>query len=101
MSCTLADETRPQVTRYVANTTFTQAVLFFTDGSRLQFEHSSRQNRWARASEDRTLADKVCKALRQFRLNAKHLQLFFDDDSNAEFFVSAQQEGGTENDRLN
>jgi hypothetical protein len=24
--------------------------------------------------------------LRQFRLNAKHLQLFFDDGSDAEFF---------------
>jgi len=68
------------------NPTFNRGVLDFTDGSYLQFEHTSRSNRWARASADATIADELCRSIRQFRLNAKHLQLFFEDGSNAEFF---------------
>jgi hypothetical protein len=83
----LADFAKTETTRYVVNTGFTEAVLYFKDGSYLQFEHSSRSNRWARASGDATMADKICRSLHQFRLNAKHLQLFFDDGSNAEFFT--------------
>ncbi|HEY2380742.1 MAG TPA: hypothetical protein VGK48_06110 [Terriglobia bacterium] len=74
-----------QVTQYIANTEFTQATLHFIDGSELRFEHASRSNRWARASAPGTIADEICKVLRQFRLNAKHLQLFFDDGTNVEF----------------
>src|SRR5215470_2904915 len=83
----LADLAKTQTTRYVVNPTFTQAVLYFKDGSHLQFEHSSRSNRWARASEEASMADEICRSIHQFRLNAKHLQLFFEDGSNAEFFV--------------
>ncbi len=83
----LADLAKTETTRYVVNAAFTQAVLHFKDGSYLQFEHSSRGNRWARASGDDTMADKVCRSLQQFRLNAKHLQLFFEDGSDAEFFA--------------
>jgi hypothetical protein len=82
----LADIARTEAERYVVNGTFTQAALYFKDGSHLQFEHSSRSNRWARASSDNTIADRTCRSLRQFRLNAKHLQLFFEDGSDAEFF---------------
>ena len=60
---------------------------FGWNGSYLQFEHSSRSNRWARASAGETIADRVCRELSQFRLNGKHLQLFFQDGSDAEFFV--------------
>jgi hypothetical protein len=81
----LAEYVKRQATQYLANTAFTQATLNFLDGSELKFEHSSRDNRWARASAPGTAADKVCQSLRQFRLNAKHLQLFFDDGSDAEF----------------
>jgi hypothetical protein len=84
----LADVAKTEATRYVANETFTQAVLHFKDGSHLQFEHSSRTNRWARASAADTMADKFCGSLYQFRLNAKHLQLFFEDGSDAEFFAA-------------
>ena len=77
--------TKEHSTRYVANAAFTQAAVFFKDGSHLTFEHTSRANRWARPSADGTMADAVCKAITQFRLNAKHLQIFFDDGSNAEF----------------
>ncbi len=86
-SMVLADLARSEVARYVANAAFTNAVLYFKDGSSLQFEHSSRSNRSARASEDNTTAEKICRSLRQFRLNAKHLQLFFEDGSDAEFFA--------------
>ena len=80
-----ADFTRQHATRYVANAEFTQAAVFFDDGSHLTFEHSSRANRWARPSADGTTADEICKAMVQFRLKAQHLQLFFEDVSNAEF----------------
>jgi hypothetical protein len=73
------------VVRYSVNAAFNRATLDFTDGSHLQFEHTSRTNRWARASAEATIADEVCRAIYQFRLNAKHLQLFFEDGTNAEF----------------
>jgi len=81
----ISDFTKDHATRYIANDLFTQAAVYFDDGSHLTFEHSSRSNRWARPSSDGTTADAVCKAITQFRLNAKHLQLFFEDGSNAEF----------------
>ena len=83
----LAEFARSQVTQYYVNSAFNQAVLHFRDGSTLQFEHTSRENRWARASADATMADQACKSLYQFRLNAKHLQLFFQDGSDVEFFA--------------
>ena len=73
-----------QVVRYQANKEFTQAFLFFPDGSHLQFEHSVG-NRWAMASSSDSMADTVCNALKLFRLNAKHLQLYFQDESDIEF----------------
>jgi len=84
---TVADLAYHGVTDYVANAEFTEASLFFRDGSFLQFVHKARDERWARPSADDTLAGEICRGLRQFRLNAKHLQLFFEDDSDAEFFV--------------
>jgi hypothetical protein len=74
-----------EVIRYVADRDYKRAALFFRDESFIEFEHSSRDTRWARASADRSMADNVCKSLRIFRLNAKHLQLFFNDGSDAEF----------------
>jgi len=84
----VADVAKTEANRYVVNAAFTEAVLHFKDGSQLHFEHSSRSNRWAKASVAGSTADKICKSLHQFRLNAKHLQLFFDDGSNAEFFAN-------------
>jgi hypothetical protein len=81
-----------QVVRYVVNGKFNQAILFFTDGSYIQFEHTSRENRWAKASGKKSLADNACRSLEQFRLNAVHLQLYFDDGSDVEFFVPAEKE---------
>ena len=84
---TLSDFTRSVATRYVANAEFNEAAVYFNDGSFLQFEHKGRDRRWARPSEDDTAAGRVCRALRQFRLNAKHLQLFFEDGSDIEFLA--------------
>jgi hypothetical protein len=86
----LSDLAQKEVTRYIVNGQFNHAVLLFTDDSRVEFEHSSRSNRWARASADGTAADRVCRTLAQFRLNAKHLQLFFEDGSNIEFFAKVE-----------
>src|SRR5687768_15923053 len=76
-------------TRYVVNEAFNRAVVYFKDGSDLTFEHTSRENRWVKASLAGSIADGICLSLRQFRLNAKHLQLFFEDDSDVEFFANA------------
>jgi hypothetical protein len=84
----LADYAKTHATAYAVNAAFNRATLDFTDGSQLQFEHSSRSNRWAKASAPATIADEVCRSIHQFRLNAKHLQLFFEDGSNAEFFAN-------------
>jgi hypothetical protein len=75
--------------RYLADRDYKRAALFFRDESFIEFEHSSRDTRWARASADGSMADGVCKSLRIFRLNAKHLQLFFNDGSDAEFVKEA------------
>jgi len=83
---TLSDLARSNVVDYIANSEFTEGSLFFRDGSFLQFVHKARDERWARPSADDTLSGQICRGLRQFRLNAKHLQLFFDDGSDAEFF---------------
>jgi hypothetical protein len=82
----LAELAEKDVVRYAVDGDFKRAALFFRDNSFLEFEHSSRENRWARPSDQGTLADKICRSMRQFRLNAKHLQLFFDDGSEVEFF---------------
>ncbi|HRJ42702.1 MAG: hypothetical protein KJZ86_27490 [Caldilineaceae bacterium] len=86
---TTADTAYAQSTRYVANGGFDKAVLFFVDGSYLQVEHSGIDTRWAKASAQPSMADSVCQAMRLFRLNAKHLQLYFTDGSDAEFFVNS------------
>lgn len=83
---TLPELARQSVTDYVVNSEFTEASLFFEDGSFLQFVHKARDQRWAKPSADDTMAGQVCRGLRQFRLNAKHLQLFFEDDD-VEFFA--------------
>jgi hypothetical protein len=80
-----AEHAKRHFVRYSVNAAFNQATVEFSDGSTLQFEHSSRANRWARASAESTIAAEICQAIRQFRLNAKHLQLFFEDGSNVEF----------------
>ena len=84
----LAEYAKRHVIQYTVNAAFNRATLDFNDGSSLRFEHTSRSNRWARASSESTIADEVCRSIYQFRLNAKHLQVFFEDGTNAEFFAT-------------
>lgn len=87
---TSAETAHAQATRYVANADFDKAVLFFADGSHLQFQHTGIDTRWAKASAEPSMADTICQAMRLFRLNAKHLQLYFTDGSDAEFFITTE-----------
>jgi hypothetical protein len=80
-----AELARQQATRYSVNAEFNKAVLYFNDTSSIEFDDTSRQNHRATASSDGTTAYRICKSIGQFRLNAKHLQLFFEDGSSAEF----------------
>ncbi len=82
-----AQNAAEHVVRYVANAEFNQAVLFFQDGSYLQFEHKGRESRWAKASGNPSQADLACRSMSHFRLNALHLQLYFEDGSDVEFTV--------------
>ena len=91
----LSQFTRTNAVEFNTNREFTRAVLTFNDGSHIRFEHSSRQNRWAQASSDGTTSERVCLAISQFRLNAKHLQLFFEDGTDVEFTPSAEDGNGT------
>ncbi len=84
-SFSLAQSAAAHAVRYVANSEFNQAVLFFEDGSYLQFEHKGRESRWAKASAERTQAERACLGMSHFRLNALHLQLYFEDGSDVEF----------------
>ncbi len=84
-----AQSVAAQAVRYVANTQFNQAVLFFKDGSYLQFEHKGRDSRWTKASAGQTQADRTCRSMHYFRLNALHLQLYFEDGSDVEFTMDA------------
>ncbi|NJN83338.1 MAG: hypothetical protein HC802_14345 [Caldilineaceae bacterium] len=83
----LASQVQGQVQLYVVNGRFDQAVLFFHDGSFLQFEHTSVDNRWAKTSAVDSMAGNCFASMRLFRLNAKHLQLYMKDGSDAEFFT--------------
>lgn len=82
-----AQSSAAHAVRYVANSQFNQAVLFFEDGSYVQFEHKGRDSRWAKASAERTQADRTCLAMSHFRLNALHLQLYFEDGSDVAFTI--------------
>jgi hypothetical protein len=68
------------------NENFTEAVMQFHDNSRLCFCHRVGE-RWAKAfgsgqPEDETgLAGKILSAMTMFRLNAKHLDIQFEDGS--------------------
>ena len=68
------------------------AVLHFDDGSYLQFVHTSRSSRWAKASSEEGIAAQCCEALDKFRLNGKHLQLYFEDGSDIDMEIEKNQE---------
>ncbi|MGE3805241.1 MAG: hypothetical protein AB7K24_11265 [Gemmataceae bacterium] len=62
---------------------FGAATVTLTDGSLLEFCHRVSE-RWARVPEgtgDEAAARQILAAIQQFRLNAKHLDIFFQDGS--------------------
>ena len=69
-----------------ANEDFTEAVLRLEDGSRLCFCHRVGE-RWAKAGgaderpEAGGMAEELLAAIALFRLNAKHLDIEFQDSS--------------------
>ena len=69
-----------------ANEGFTEAVMTFNDGTRLCFCHRVGE-RWAKAvgpeqrESNEGLAGELLAAIRMFRLNAKHLDVQFEDGS--------------------
>jgi hypothetical protein len=82
-----AEETlRAQLIAVEADKNFTEAVMRFGDNSRLCFCHRVGE-RWAKAvgPEDREdeagLAGELLRAITIFRLNAKHLDIQFEDGS--------------------
>ena len=83
---TSAEILQSEVLNAVANETFTEAVLSLKDGSRLCFCHRVGE-RWAKAvgpdqhEEATGLAGELLAAVTMFRLNAKHLDIQFDDGS--------------------
>lgn len=68
------------------NSDFTEATLVMTDGSRLQFCHRVGE-RWAKAlgsggrEDANNHAGHVLAGISMFRLNAKHLDVYFSDGS--------------------
>jgi hypothetical protein len=86
MSTSSEEILKMQLLTVEANENFTEAVMLFHDNSRLCFRHRVDE-RWAKAvgsgqPEDETgLAGELLSAMTMFRLNAKHLDIQFDDGS--------------------
>ncbi len=83
---TWAEQLKDAVSSAQVNDDFTEAVLRLGDGSRLCFCHRVDE-RWAKAvgpeaaESQAGLAGEILASIRQFRLNAKHLDIFFQDAS--------------------
>ncbi len=90
---TVAERLQAALVAVEANATFTHACMRFHDGSRLEFCHRVDE-RWARAVAPTSppdsssapavatgLATDLLPAITRFRLNARHLDIQFDDGS--------------------
>ena len=83
---TTVERLRKSLLAVEANEDFTEAVMSLNDGSRLCFCHRVGE-RWAKAvgpdqREDAPgVAGEFLAAIRMFRLNAKHLDIEFEDGS--------------------
>jgi hypothetical protein len=77
------------------NESFTEAVLVLQDGSRLCFRHRVGE-RWAKAvaspeAGDAGLSGRVLPLIAIFRLNAKHLDVQFQDGSRWEALFAGRR----------
>jgi hypothetical protein len=85
-SMTRADTLQAALSHVEANETFSEAVLRLGDGSRLCFCHRVGE-RWAKAvgpeqrETEAGLAGELLAAITKFRLNAKHLDISYEDGS--------------------
>ena len=83
---TTAETLRNSLLTVAANENFTQAVMCCNDNSRLCFCHRVGA-RWAKAvgpegrEDEPGLAGELLAAIKMFRLNAKHLDIEFEDGS--------------------
>ncbi len=83
---TRAETLRAALVTVEANEIFTEAVMRFRDGSRLCFCHRVGE-RWAKAvgpsqrDDEAGLAAELLSGMTMFRLNAKHLDIQFADES--------------------
>lgn len=89
-----AEILRSTLVRAEADAVFSEAVLRLRDGSRLCFRHRVGE-RWAKAvgpegrEAEPGLAGELLGAVAMFRLNAKHLDVQFDDGSRWEGRLAA------------
>jgi hypothetical protein len=96
---THAECVRTALVTVEANEDFTEAVMRFRDGSRLCFCHRVGE-RWAKAvgpsgrEVEAGLAAELLSAMTKFRLNAKHLDIQFVDDSRWDEKVGYTGEAG-------
>ena len=99
MSMTCEETLRRALLSVKANEDFTEAVLRFRDNSRLCFCHRVGE-RWAKAvgPEQREAeagqAAELLSAMSMFRLNAKHLDIKFEDGSRWDKALQEFNQGG-------
>ena len=85
-SAKLAQSLKHWLAGAVVNPDFSEAVLTLYDGSQLCFCHRVGE-RWVKAvgpkgrEAEAGSAGELCAAVTMFRLNAKHLEIQFDDGS--------------------
>ncbi len=81
------------------NAKFTEAVMRFADNSRLCFCHRVAE-RWAKVvgpehrEDEAGLAGILLSAMTMFRLNAKHLDIQFEDGSRWDEALQESNRGG-------
>jgi hypothetical protein len=81
-----------------ANATYSEAVLLLRDDSQLCFCHRVDE-RWAKAvtkdgaESEASVAGRALSLIAMFRLNAKHLDIQFEDGSRWEFSFRAARPG--------
>ncbi len=99
MSMTSEETLSRALLTVVANENFTEAVMRFRDNSRLFFCHRVGE-RWAKAvgPEQREAeagqAGELLSAMSMFRLNAKHLDIQFEDGSRWDETLQEFNHGG-------
>ncbi len=99
MSLTSEDTLRKALLTVKANEKFTEAVMILRDKSRLCFCHRVGE-RWAKAvgpeqrEDEAGQAGELLNAMSMFRLNAKHLDIQFEDGSRWDEALQEFQQGG-------